>query len=60
MASSISHEPEFMVCLECESPCYTFEWSPHKEKVLEAFCQVCGNDRLDQFDTDEHFSGELD
>jgi len=55
-----SQEPEFMVCLECETPCYTFEWSHQRERLVEAFCQVCGNDRLDQFDTDEEFMGEED
>ncbi|HEX4963388.1 MAG TPA: hypothetical protein VF173_21340 [Thermoanaerobaculia bacterium] len=39
--------PEYFVCLECETPCYTFEWEDGK--VSEILCQVCGNDDPDQF-----------
>ena len=45
--------PEFLICLNCESPCYVFEW--HDEKVTEAICQVCGNDETDQFATEDEF-----
>ncbi len=39
--------PEYIVCLECETPCYVFEWEDGK--LSEAFCQACGNDDPDQF-----------
>ena len=39
--------PEFLVCLECETPCYTFEWDGGK--ITEILCVACGNDDLDQF-----------
>lgn len=45
--------PDYLVCLNCESPCYTFEWGD--DGVEEAFCQVCGNDEPDQFVTEEDF-----
>ena len=45
--------PDFLICLNCESPCYVFEWSD--EGVSEALCQVCGNDEPDQFVTEEEF-----
>lgn len=45
--------PDFLICLNCESPCYMFEWGD--EGVEEAFCNVCGNDEPDQFVTEEDF-----
>lgn len=45
--------PEFLICLNCESPCYTFEWE--EAGVEEALCQVCGNDEPDQFVTEDDF-----
>jgi hypothetical protein len=51
-------EPEFLVCRECETPCYTFEWHYERETVIEALCQCCGNDQLEEFDTDEEFLDE--
>jgi hypothetical protein len=40
-------EPEFLICVECESPTYVFEWK--EGKVAEAICEVCGNDDVDTF-----------
>lgn len=34
--------PDYLICLECESPCYVFEW--RDEKPVEAMCTMCGND----------------
>jgi hypothetical protein len=45
--------PDYLICLNCESPCYTFEWGD--EGVEEAFCTVCGNDEADQFVTEDDF-----
>lgn len=45
--------PEFLICLNCESPCYVFEWGD--DGVEEALCQVCGNDEEDQFVSEEEF-----
>ena len=39
--------PDYVVCLECETPCYTFEWQG--EKLVEALCAACGNDAPDLF-----------
>lgn len=36
-----------MICVECESPTYVFEWSDGK--ATEAICEVCGNDDVDSF-----------
>ena len=46
-------EPEFIVCLSCETPCYTFEWAGGE--IAEAYCEACGNDDPEQFATEEDF-----
>jgi hypothetical protein len=45
--------PEYLICLNCETPCYTFEWEG--EKVSEAMCLACGVDDVDEFLTEEDF-----
>jgi hypothetical protein len=50
--SSMS-EPEFLVCTNCETACYTFEWSDGQ--VTEALCTACGADEIDEFMTQEDF-----
>ena len=47
------NEPEYLICIECESPCYVFEW--YDGEVTEAFCEVCGADEIDGFTTEEEF-----
>lgn len=46
-------EPEYLLCLECETPCYSFEWTDGK--LTEVMCMACGNDNVDQFMTEEEF-----
>ena len=50
--------PDFVVCVECESPCYVFEWSGGT--ITEAVCEVCGNDDPDQFATPDDFEALMD
>lgn len=45
--------PEYLICVDCETPCYTFEW--RHDKLREALCIVCGNDEVDSFTTEEEF-----
>lgn len=49
--------PEYLICLDCETPCYTFEWEAGK--ITEVLCTACGNDTPDQFSTPEELE-ELD
>jgi hypothetical protein len=45
--------PEYLICLECETPCYEFEW---EDGVLtEVICRVCGNEDTEQFISEEEF-----
>ncbi len=46
-------EPEYLICINCETPCYGFEW--HDGQVTEAFCEVCGEDDAEGFTTEEEF-----
>ena len=39
--------PDYVVCLDCESPCYVFEW--RDGTIREALCTVCGNDDPEEF-----------
>lgn len=45
--------PEYLICLECETPCYSFEWV--EGKLTEAQCMMCGEDDVDSFATEEDF-----
>lgn len=45
--------PEYLICLNCDTPCYVFEW--RDGKAYEALCTTCGNDDIDQFMTEEDF-----
>jgi hypothetical protein len=47
--------PEYLVCLECETPCYDFEWDDGK--VSEVICRVCGNEDPEQFSTPDDLEG---
>lgn len=50
---SMAGEPDYLICLNCETPCYAFEWANGKLKEIQ--CLVCGNDEPDTFATEEEF-----
>ena len=50
--------PEYLICLECETPCYVFEWED--AKVSEALCPICGNDDPEQFALPEDLEEMMD
>ncbi len=45
--------PDYLICLECESPVYIFEW--HDDKVTEAICTACGADDPAGFASPEEY-----
>ncbi|HWM91005.1 MAG TPA: hypothetical protein VN493_09580 [Thermoanaerobaculia bacterium] len=50
--------PEYVICLDCETPCYVFEFEDGE--ITEVMCTTCGNDEPDQFvlpDDFEELSG---
>lgn len=50
--------PEFLICLNCETPCYVFEW--RDDQLADALCEVCGNDDPDQFAGEEEYEALMD
>ena len=44
----MSDEVDFIVCLNCDTPCYFFEYDA-KKGIVSAFCEVCANDDPLQF-----------
>ena len=50
MASS---EPDYVICLECESPCYEFTYK--EGEVKEILCLVCGEEDPVMFLTEEDY-----
>lgn len=45
--------PDYLICLECETPCYIFEWKDGS--VAEAMCELCGNQDPAQFATEDEY-----
>ena len=45
--------PDFIICLECDSPVYVFEWDG--TAITEAICTTCGNDQATFFSTEEAY-----
>ena len=45
--------PDYVICLECETPVYIFEWSDGA--ITEAMCTLCGNDEIAQFATEDDY-----
>jgi hypothetical protein len=39
--------PDYVLCLECDTPVYVFEW--RDGEIKEALCPSCGNEELDHF-----------
>ncbi len=44
-------QPEYLICMECETPVYVFEWV--SGRVIEATCPMCGNDDPAAFASEE-------
>ena len=44
-------EPEYLICLQCETPTYQFEYDS-KGKLHTVLCQTCGNDDPTDFMTE--------
>jgi hypothetical protein len=44
----MTEEFDYVVCMNCESPCYVFEIDA-KGRVTSAYCQICANDDPAEF-----------
>jgi translation initiation factor 2 beta subunit (eIF-2beta)/eIF-5 len=49
-------EPDFLICLSCDTPTYTFEY--RDGKLLSVHCSTCGNDEPSDFMTEDEFETE--
>ncbi len=52
-------EPEYLICLGCETPTYQFEYDA-KSQIVTVLCPACGNDDPTEFMTEaelEEMSG---
>ena len=49
--------PEYFICLNCESPTYTFEFLDGE--LLEVLCEACGNEETEQFATEEELDAMI-
>jgi hypothetical protein len=43
-------EPDYLICLQCETPTYQFEYT--KGKLISAVCITCGADDVSDFVTE--------
>ena len=46
-------EPEYLICLQCETPTYQFEFI--NGKLASILCNTCGNDDVSDFMTEAEF-----
>ena len=51
MKRSDEREIDYLICRECNTPCYIFEMDG--DRVKEALCQVCGNEDPGRFSIGE-------
>jgi hypothetical protein len=40
-------EPEYLICIQCETPTYQFEFT--NGKLSSIICNTCGNDDITEF-----------
>lgn len=43
-------EPEYLICIQCETPTYQFEFV--NGKLSQIICNTCGNDDVTEFLTE--------
>jgi hypothetical protein len=43
-------EPDYLICLQCETPTYQFEFT--NGKLATVVCNTCGNDETSDFMTE--------
>lgn len=53
MAKRSLASPDNVICCDCETPCYVFEWGDGV--VTEAVCEVCGNEEEGLFLSEEEY-----
>ncbi|MBK5258475.1 MAG: hypothetical protein JJE51_02710 [Thermoanaerobaculia bacterium] len=46
-------EPEYLICLNCETPTYQFEYV--NGKLVQVICNTCGEDDVTEFLTESEY-----
>ena len=46
-------EPEYLICLQCETPTYQFDYAGGKLSAV--VCTACGNDDVSDFATEAEY-----
>ena len=46
-------EPEYLICLQCDTPTYQFEYAGGK--LTSVICNTCGNDDPSDFMTETEY-----
>ncbi|HVR38384.1 MAG TPA: hypothetical protein VMU84_04760 [Thermoanaerobaculia bacterium] len=52
----MNDEPDYLICLQCETPTYQFEY--RDGKLRSAICNTCGADDPSDFMTEAEFDQE--
>lgn len=47
--------PEYLICLNCETPVYIFEWDIGKDQLEEILCGTCGSEEEAEFLTQSEY-----
>jgi hypothetical protein len=50
------NEPEFLICLQCDTPTYDFDYV--LDKLSAVVCSTCGNDDPSEFMTEAEYEEE--
>jgi len=50
LSFALMDEPEYLICLQCETPTYQFEFN--NGKLMAVVCNTCGNDDVTDFMTE--------
>jgi len=50
LSFALMDEPEYLICLQCETPTYQFEFLDGK--LIAVVCNTCGNDDVADFMTE--------
>jgi hypothetical protein len=50
---AVSDEPEYLICLQCDTPTYQFEYA--NGKLATVVCNTCGNDDVSEFLTETEY-----
>ena len=55
-AETDEREIDYLICKQCNSPCYIFEME--MGRVSEAQCLVCGNEDVNMFELGEEIGSD--